>query len=311
MSSKLGRLASAAALVAGALALSNTPALAQSHGGGGHGGGGGGGGGFHGSYAGGGHGGYGGGYGGWHGGGYGGWHGGGWGGRGWGYGGFGWGGWYGGFYPGLALDYSLYDPFWAYGYDAAYPYYGAPVAPEGYAASPAYGAPPQGYVQGQSYAPQGYIQGSAAVTPNGNLPTDNSRGFYRWPVGIQGGTCNRAYLQQTAASLQGASLGSGSGAYLGGIAIAPVVDGRIGGRFDVADQACVTESLELAQTGQTVAWHTASGIPVTFQVTRTSERGDDHCRDYVVTAQFAKGNETAHGRACKEPNGSWIAARRS
>jgi surface antigen len=289
---KLGKIASAAALVAGALMLAPDAAMAQGHsgGGGGHGGSGGGGG-YHG------------GGGGYHGGYGGGWHGGGW--RGGYYGG--WGGWCCGLYPGFGFGFgydAFYDPFWAYGpygYDVDGPEYAGPGygAPPGYA-DDGYGPPPPGY----GAAPQGYgpSQGAAPITPSSGLPTDNSRGFYRWPVGIQNGTCNRAYLQQTASNLQTAT-------FLGGINVAPVIGGRIGPRLDVSDQACATESLERAQTGQTVSWQTTSGVPVTFQVTRTLEQGNSQCRDYVVTAQFGSHTDTTHGKACKQQNGSWAAAR--
>jgi surface antigen len=146
------------------------------------------------------------------------------------------------------------------------------------------------------------------VAPGSGLPTDNSRGFYRWPVGIQGGTCDRAYLAQTASNLTGASLTPGStGAFLGGIPVARVIGGRFGPRLDASDQACATESLERAQTGQTISWQTAEGVPVTFQVTRTLEQGDSNCRDYVVTARFASQADTMRGKACKQTNGAWVA----
>ncbi len=308
----LGKMALAAGLLGGALLVTHGPAMAQSHGGG-HGGGGGGG--YHG------------GGGGYHGGGY---HGGGYHGGGYGHGFYGhgyYGGWYGGYYPWFGLGYdAFYDPFWAYGpygygYDVDGPSYdGAP----GYAAGA--GAPPPGYVA-QGYPPQSYPQqaygppssgpqsygpqGTVQVTPGsgGGTPTDNSRGFYRWPVGIQSGTCNRPFIQQTALTLTGASPRPGeSEVFLGGISVAPVIGGRIGSRLDATDQACATESLELAQTGQTVAWASAAGVLVTFQVTRTLQQGNGDCRDYVVTAQFGSHTNTVSGKACKQSNGSWVAA---
>jgi surface antigen len=170
-----------------------------------------------------------------------------------------------------------------------------------------YAAPP-GYIDGAvaaapppppAYGPQGAPTASAP-------PHDNSRGFYLWPVGIEGGTCNRAYLQQTASNLSGVSLRPG--AFMGGITIAPAIGGRVGARLDITDQACATESLERAKTGQTISWQTASGAPITLQVTRTAQSDGVNCRDYVATAVFGSHTNTVSGKACKQQNGSWVAA---
>lgn len=280
---QIGKILPVAALALGIGLMTPTPAFAQhsgGHGGGGGGGSHGGGGGFHG---GGGHG------GGWHGGG-GGWHG-----RGWGWGG----GFYGGFYPGWGFYPGFYDggydPFWAYGadiYDNQWAY--APPYPV---------APPQ-----QAYGPQSdYYPESGA----GGLPTDNSRGFYTWQLGVEGGTCNRPYLQQIAGSVTGANPESlRVGARLGGIAVMPVIGGRIGPRLDVTDQACATEVMEHGRLGVTVRWQTSSGIPVSLQITKTIEgQNDQSCRDYEATAQFASHVDTVRSTACKGQDGSWRVTR--
>jgi surface antigen len=283
------------------------PAFAQhSGGGGGHGGGGGG---SHGGGGGGGsHGG-----GGYHGGG--GWHGGGWGHGGWGHGGWGgwgWGGFYGGFYPvygyGFGWDGS-YNPFWAYGPDD---FYGAPPVAYGPAGPGPDG--PEGYGpedQGpQGQGPQGQGPQSQyyppAVGPNG-MPTDNSRGFYTWRLGVEGGTCNRPMMQQIAANLTGTQpAGLTVGAQLGGIPVQRVIGGRIGPRLDVTDQACATEALEHARIGTTVRWETASGIPVSFTVTKTvSGQNDQNCRSYEATAQFGSHTDKVVNTACKGQDGAW------
>jgi len=300
-----------------ALSLAAAPAFAQHGGGGGGGHGGGGGGGGHagggggghaggggGGHAGGGGGGHAGGGGGWHGGGGGhggGWHGGGWHGGGWGHG---WHGGYGfgfGFYPWYGYGgYGGYDPFWAYGYDPAYAY-GPPSAAYD---SDDDGPGPEAYgSQQQQYYPP-------ATGPDG-MPTDNSRGFYTWRLGLEGGTCNRPELQRIAVNLTGsqpASLQAGS--VLGGIPVQRVIGGRIGPRLDVTDQACATEALEHAQTGTTVRWETTNGIPVTFQVTKTTDSGNDQpCRDFEATAQFASHVDSVRATACKAQDGAWRTTR--
>jgi surface antigen len=283
----IGRILPVAALAIGMGLFMPTTAFAQ-HSGGGHSGGGG-------SHGGGAavHGGGGGGHGGWHGGGRGGW------GHGYGYGGFGWGGYYGGFYPGFYGGYydGGYDPFWAYGADAyddqlAYAPQAAPPQPYG----------PQQYGPEQQYYPENGANG---------LPTDNNRGFYTWQLGIEGGTCNRPQLEQIAGSVTGTNPESlRVGARLGGIAVMPVIGGRIGPRLNLADQACATEAMEHARLGVPVRWQTSSGIPVSIQVTRTSDsQQGGQCRDYEATAQFGTHTDRVSSTACKGQDGSWRVTR--
>jgi surface antigen len=289
LGSILSKTALSAALAVGFGLLTAAPAMAQHHGGGGGGGFHGGGGsraeGFHG--------------GGFHGGGF---HGGGFGGRGFYgrgfYGGF---GFYPGFYPGWGFGYDAFDPYW-FDYESA-PYY----APD-----TAYGYGPQAYGP-QSY-PQTYQQQQQYYPPAGaesGIPTDNSRGFYRWQTGVESGSCNRPYVQQVTAGLTGVQATAlQSGAQLGGISVQHVIGGRIGPRLDMTDQVCATQALEHTPTGTPVRWQTASGIPVTFTVTRTEDgQGRQSCRDFEATAQFASHTDTVRGTACKGPDGSWRVTR--
>jgi surface antigen len=289
------------ALAAGMGLTPSFSAQAQSHGGGGHDGGGGGGG-YHGG-------------GGYRGGGYGG-----------GYHGYrGWGGWYGpGFYPGFGFDsaygygygYGIggYDPFW---YEGSAPLYAEPPVvtyaqptPPQYYPPDVQSPPPPQNMQGAYNTQSPYnMQSSGMAT---NFPTDNSRGFYIWPVGIQGGTCNRAYLAQTASNLTGLSpVALQSGARLGGIAINPLIGGRVGSHLDIIDQACATEALEHAGIGSPVSWHGADGTPVTLRVTKSeSPQNGKPCRNYETTAQIGSRTEKTSARACRDAaTGTWQAFR--
>jgi surface antigen len=98
-------------------------------------------------------------------------------------------------------------------------------------------------------------------------------------------------------------------ATLGGIVVSPVVGGRIGARFDIADQACATAALELAPIGSTVSWQSGEGVPVTFQPTRSYQLSDGQtCRDFVATARFASKKQTLDGTACRiNQTGGWRA----
>ena len=75
--------------------------------------------------------------------------------------------------------------------------------------------------------------------------------------------------------------------------------------MDVTDQACATQALERTNTGTQVRWQTASGIPVTFTATKTTDAGGRRCRDFTATATFASQAQTVRGYACKETDGSW------
>ena len=261
----------------------------------------------HGGGGGGGHGGGGGGHGGGavHGGG--GFHGGGWGRGGWGRGGWGWGGFYGGFYPWYGYGYGWdgsYNPFWAYGPDD---YYGAApaYAPDG---PEAYGPEAEGYGP-ESYGPQSYGPQSQYYPPASG-PTGGNGGFYTWQLGVEGGSCNRPYIQQIAASVTGGQPGALQvGAQLGGIPVQHVIGGRVGPRLDLTDQACATEALEHAPIGTAVRWETASGIPVTFRITKTTENQNGQCRGFEATAQFASHPDTVRNTACKGQDGAWRTTR--
>ncbi len=293
IATRAGKFLPAVAVTLGLGLITAGPAMAQHHGGGGGGFHGGGGGGFHG--------------GGFHGGGFhgGGFHGGGFRGGFYGRGFYGFGGFYPGFYPGFGFGYDAFDPYWFdyesapyYGYDTAYGYgpqaYGQPYGPQSY---------PQTYQQQQQYYPPSGAESG--------IPTDNSRGFYRWQTGVESGSCNRPYVQQVTAGLTGVqATGLKSGAQLGGISVQHVIGGRIGPRLDITDQVCATQALEHTATGTPVRWQTASGIPVTFTVTRTEDgQGRQSCRDYEATAQFASHTDTVRNTACKGPDGSWRVTR--
>ena len=252
-----------------AFALSPTAALAQhDHGGGGHSGGGGG----HVGHADGGHASG----GGWHGGGGlhgggGGWHGG-WG-RGWGW--------------GAGLGFGLYNPFWYPGFGWYDPFWAYDIDPEYYQPPVAYAPQQPTYYWPQQPA----YSAQPAATP----------AFYTWPVGVQGGSCNRAYLSN--AALGGAETG---GTTLGGVAIGPLIRGSVGSRMTVADQACVMQTLELGRDNAPVAWHGNAGIRFEAQPTRTYYHQDGQpCRDYLIRAHAGNRLEETEASACRDSQGNW------
>ena len=70
-----------------------------------------------------------------------------------------------------------------------------------------------------------------------------------------------------------------------------------------------TEALEHAPIGTAVRWETASGIPVTFRVTKTTENENGQCRGFEATAQFASHPDTVRNTACKGQDGAWRTTR--
>ena len=143
---------------------------------------------------------------------------------------------------------------------------------------------------------------SAMVTGCANSPTQQEIGT---GVGaVAGGVIG---------SLFGPGLGkvvtTAAGGLLGGWA-----GHAAGGALDDADKEKAAAAAEKAQTapiGETVSWNNPqSGHSGSTTVTKDSV-GDsgNPCRDYQSTVTTGDGEDTAHGTACRQPDGSWTAMR--
>ena len=82
--------------------------------------------------------------------------------------------------------------------------------------------------------------------------------------------------------------------------------GAIGRTMGQPDAACVNQTLERGQTGQTVAWQNPDN-GTTYNVTpiKTYQREGRPCRDYTTTAVIDGQNQTLRGTACRQSDGTW------
>lgn len=132
------------------------------------------------------------------------------------------------------------------------------------------------------------------------------------PIDIDLGRCNRELLGAAIGGAVGGALGSEIGdddtrtvAIIGGTIIGVIVGGSIGGTMDKLDQNCVGQTLEHAADGQSIIW-TSSGQDYQVTPTRTYRAGDGRdCREYTTEARVGGRLQAVHGRACRQPDGSW------
>jgi surface antigen len=128
--------------------------------------------------------------------------------------------------------------------------------------------------------------------------------------------------KQTGGTLIGAGLGALAGSQIGGGRgqLAAVAIGALAGAYfgsevgkslDSADRMAMQRTsqgaLESNQTGQSSSWSNPdSGHSGTVTPTRTYQTASgDPCREYQQTVTIDGKTEQAHGRACRQPDGSW------
>ena len=99
--------------------------------------------------------------------------------------------------------------------------------------------------------------------------------------------------KQTGGTLLGAGLGALAGSQIGGGRgkLVAVAVGALGG----------------GQSGQPGAWRNPdsgnSGVVTPQPAVQTGS--GEYCREYTQTIQVGGQNEQAHGRACRQPDGTW------
>ena len=126
--------------------------------------------------------------------------------------------------------------------------------------------------------------------------------------------CNRDVIGAVFGGATGAAVGSrigkGSGntaATIAGAILGAMIGGNIGRAMDQVDQNCVGQALERAETGQPVVWRNPDNCG-DYQVTPTEtyqSAGGDYCREYTTTVVIGGQSERAHGKACRQSDGSW------
>ena len=137
---------------------------------------------------------------------------------------------------------------------------------------------------------------------------------YVAPYGISLGQCNRDVLGGLLGGAVGAAVGSNIGkgdgrtaAIIGGTILGVIVGGSIGQTMNQADQNCVGQALEHAETGQSIKWDDP-GSSTQYQVTPTKTwqaSSGRYCREYQTTATINGRVQKTYGTACRRPDGSW------
>ena len=160
---------------------------------------------------------------------------------------------------------------------------------------------------------------AAGLTLSGTARAQN---YY----GVDRGTCDRTSLSHTfdtsTNNVVGSALGAAAGGLLGsqfghgsgktamtvaGVVGGALAGGTIGRSMQPVDQACVNQTLEHGQTGQTVAWQNPDNGS-TYQVTPTrsyQSQAGAPCREYTTTGIIDGQQQQIVGQACRQPDGTW------
>ena len=115
-------------------------------------------------------------------------------------------------------------------------------------------------------------------------------------------------------ALAGSQIGSGKG-QLASVAIGALagawMGGEIGKSLDAADKAFMNrttqESLEYSKSGATSSWRNPdSGNSGTVKPTQSYQKASgEFCRTFEQAIYVSGKAETATGRACRNPDGTW------
>ena len=137
------------------------------------------------------------------------------------------------------------------------------------------------------------------------------------------GACAEGQSNQQLGTLLGAGLGALLGAKIGhgdagvalGIAggiIGASVGSSIGARLDQADrlemELARAHALQYGQPGETTKWYnpdSRNGGAFVAGQAYVDAKGA-YCREFTQTVIIAGQEEEAYGRACRQPDGSWL-----
>lgn len=130
---------------------------------------------------------------------------------------------------------------------------------------------------------------------------------------LRDGHCNREALGQVLGGVVGGVAGSNIGkgddrtaATIVGTIVGAVIGGSLGHSMDVADMACVGQTLEYGQENSTVAWVNPD-TRAQYQVTPgdSYQLNGDSCREFTRDATIGGRQERIYGTACRQTDGSW------
>lgn len=112
----------------------------------------------------------------------------------------------------------------------------------------------------------------------------------------------------------GSQFGGGAGKLVAtgvGVLLGSLVGRQAGESMDRADQLYAARAshtaLETTPNGQTIHWQNPnSGVSGSTTPTRTYQRTDGrYCREFQQTVTIGGKIESAYGKACRQPDGSW------
>ncbi len=91
-----------------------------------------------------------------------------------------------------------------------------------------------------------------------------------------------------------------------GMIAGAVIGGNIGARMDQQDRMYSQQTLESNADNRPRSWtNPNTGNSYTVTPTNTYETASGPCREYTTEAMIGGNPETIHGRACRQPDGSW------
>jgi len=136
---------------------------------------------------------------------------------------------------------------------------------------------------------------------------------YPRDYGVSRGSCDRdeigAVLGGVAGGVIGSQVGKGDErpvAIVLGTVIGAVIGHEIGRRMDDRDRSCVGQSLELANSGQTVTWsNPQAGVSYQLTPLGADARRDDGCRTFKLVAHGGFGLSEGRTTACVDDKGVW------
>ena len=95
-------------------------------------------------------------------------------------------------------------------------------------------------------------------------------------------------------------------AIIAGTMAGVAIGGSIGRTMDEVDRMKTAQTLEAVRTGVPSTWRNPdTGNQYSVTPTRTNMTSAGPCRDYTINALIEGRQETVHGTACRQPNGSW------
>ena len=125
-------------------------------------------------------------------------------------------------------------------------------------------------------------------------------------VGALGGAVLGGFLGSKIGKGSGKLAATGAGVFLGGL-----LGNELGRNLSCKDQEMASttaqQTLETQPTGTTTSWvNPDSGHSGSYTPTRTYQTAQGKpCREYTTTVVVEGRTETAHGTACREPDGTW------